>query len=149
MSLVKKWLKKGISLGLGFMICFLLTVHFGNLVPVQGQDLSLINEVIGTPSSTQPKTPSSEIPNDASELPDAFPVTFDGIELWKISAPFEGITAQTRAQGQTKRIQNLADDFSMKPEDVSIVKPKGFPTLYLRTKEFFLLSITPEDAKIA
>lgn len=145
MRLVKKW----VSLGLQFILCFLLTVNFGQPILVQGQDLSLINEVIGTPSSTQPKTPSSEIPNDASELPDAFPVTLDGIELWKISAPFEGITAQTRAQGQTKRIQNLADDFSMKPEDVSIVKPKGFPTLYLRTKEFFLLSITAEDAKIA
>jgi len=43
----------------------------------------------------------------------------------------------------------LADDFSMKPEDIKIIKEKSSSTIYVRTKDFFLLSITPEDAKIA
>jgi small-conductance mechanosensitive channel len=145
MATLKKW---G-SLGLGFILCFLLTVNFGHFLPVQGQNLSLIEEVIGTPSQTQSKTPTAEVTTEPSEFPDAFPVTLDGNVLWQISAPVADISPQNRAQGQIKRIKNLADDFSMKPEDIKIVKDKSSPTTYVRTKEFFLLSITPEDAKIA
>jgi hypothetical protein len=145
MATLKKW----VSLGLGFILCFLLTVNFGHFWPVQGQDLSLIEEVIGTPSQTQSKTPTAEVTTEPSEFPDAFPVTLDGNVLWQISAPVADISPQNRAEGQIKRIKNLADDFSMKPEDIKIVKDKSSPTTYVRTKDFFLLSITPEDAKIA
>ncbi|MCA2708692.1 MAG: mechanosensitive ion channel family protein [Microcystis sp. M015S2] len=97
-------------------------------------------------AQNNPAKPGQETPLET--LGEVFPVMLDNQELFTIRQGIGSFSAQERAQSITARIEKIADDDALSPEDLSIkIDPEDKnPSIILA--DTVIATITSKDAKL-
>lgn len=84
---------------------------------------------------------------DSDAAAERFPVTLNGEVLFEITENVGSFSAEERAQAVTQRLQTIAADESIAPDDLDIKDLDGAIGIELNGK--ILLTLTPNDAQAA